>query len=51
MLTTRDLEVHTPDDLKGFNVRTMENANHMLIWSTIGANPTPIAYTDLRFSL
>jgi len=51
ILTTRKIEVRTPEDLKGFNVRTMENANHMLIWSSIGANPTPIAYTELYTAL
>ncbi|MGE4484454.1 MAG: TRAP transporter substrate-binding protein [Oscillospiraceae bacterium] len=51
ILTTRNLEVHTPADLKNFNVRTMENANHMLIWSSIGANPTPIAFTELYTAL
>ena len=49
--TTDTLEAHTPDDFKGFNMRTMENANHMLLWSSLGANPTPIAYTELYTAL
>ncbi|MGE4484808.1 MAG: TRAP transporter substrate-binding protein, partial [Oscillospiraceae bacterium] len=49
--TTDTLEAHTPDDFKGFNIRTMENANHMAIWKALGANPTPIAYTELYTAL
>ncbi|MGE4484811.1 MAG: TRAP transporter substrate-binding protein [Oscillospiraceae bacterium] len=51
IMTSRGVEVHTPADLKGFNIRTMENANHMLLWSSLGANPTPIAYTELYTAL
>ena len=49
--TTDTLEAHVPDDFKGFNMRTMENANHMLLWKSLGANPTPIAYTELYTAL
>jgi len=49
--TTDTLAAHVPDDFKGFNMRTMENANHMLLWRSLGANPTPIAYTELYTAL
>jgi len=32
-------------------IRTMENSNHMAFWSAIGANPTPLAFSELYFSL
>jgi len=49
--TSRGRKILTPDDCKGFNIRTMENANHMLLWQSLGANPTPIAYTELYTAL
>ena len=49
--TTDTLAAHVPDDFKGFNIRTMENANHMAIWKALGANPTPIVYTELYTAL
>jgi len=49
--TTDTLEAHTPDDFNGFNIRPMENANHLAIWKALGANPTPIAYTELYTAL
>ena len=32
-------------------IRTMENKNHMAFWSAIGAQPTPLAWAELYFSL
>ena len=29
----------------------MENSNHMEFWSAIGANPTPLAFSELYFTL
>lgn len=46
-LTNGVKEVKTPDDVKGLKIRTLENDLHMSIWSELGANPTPMAFTEL----
>lgn len=46
-LTNGVKEVKTPDDVKGLKIRTLENDLHMDIWSELGANPTPMAFTEL----
>ena len=43
--------VNTPDDLKGFTIRTMENPYHIQLWKSLGANPTPIAMNEVYTSL
>ena len=45
-------EVVTPEDVagvdaRGLSVRTMENPVHLMIWETLGANPTPMAFGEL----
>lgn len=50
-LTTRDTEVHTPDDMKGLKVRTMENPIHLAAFQKLGANPTPMAFGELFMAL
>lgn len=39
------------DDLKGIKIRTMENSYHMDFWSRLGANPTPMAFSELYVGL
>jgi TRAP-type transport system periplasmic protein len=46
-LTNNVKEVKSPEDLKGLKIRTLENDLHMAIWSELGANPTPMAFTEL----
>lgn len=46
-LTNNKREVKTADDIKGLKVRTLESKVHVETWKTLGANPTPIAYTQL----
>ena len=48
---TASCEVKSPDDLKGLKIRVMENKLHMLTWSTLGANPTPLAFAELFTAL
>lgn len=48
---TCNKEVHSPADLKGMKVRTMENPYHLAIWKSLGANPTPLAYNELYTGL
>jgi tripartite ATP-independent transporter DctP family solute receptor len=37
----------TPADLRGLKIRTMENQVHMRAFSTLGALPTPMAFSEL----
>lgn len=49
--TTSNKELRTLDDFSGFQIRTMENSNHMAFWSAIGAEPTPLAFAEVYFAL
>lgn len=49
--TNNKTEVKTPGDVKGFKVRTMENEVHIAAWTAFGANPTPMAFTELFTAL
>lgn len=46
-LTNSKKPVTSIDDLKGLKIRTMENEIHLAAWSALGANPTPMAFTEL----
>jgi tripartite ATP-independent transporter DctP family solute receptor len=46
-MTNSRRAVNTPDDLKGLKVRTMENQVHMRAFQTMGALPTPMAFSEL----
>ncbi|WP_144185706.1 DctP family TRAP transporter solute-binding subunit [Elioraea rosea] len=46
-LTNSRREVNAPDDVKGLKVRTMENQVHMRAFTTLGALPTPMAFSEL----
>ena len=46
-LTNSRREVSTPADVRGMKVRTMENQVHMRAFSTLGALPTPMAFSEL----
>ncbi|WP_102346802.1 TRAP transporter substrate-binding protein [Bacillus sp. Marseille-P3661] len=35
------------EDLQGLKIRTMENEIHLDAWKALGANPTPMAFTEL----
>lgn len=50
-LSTKDKEIHTPDDCKGLVIRTQENSFQMQTWSLLGANPTPLAFNELYTAL
>jgi len=43
--------VHSPDDMKGLKLRTMENPAHMKLVEALGASPTPIAFGELYMAL
>lgn len=38
-------------DFKGQKIRTMANPNHMAFWRAIGANPAPLAMSEVYISL
>lgn len=43
--------VKVPADVKGMKIRTMENEIHLAAWKALGANPTPMAFTELFTAL
>jgi len=40
-------EIVTPADIKGLKLRTMEVPMHIAFWKEVGANPTPLAFTEV----
>lgn len=48
---TSNKEVHSADDIKGINIRTLENNLHTEYWSALGANPSPLAWADTYIGL
>ena len=50
-LTTANKELNTLADFKALQIRTMNNSNHMAFWTAIGAEPTPLAWSEVYFAL
>ena len=50
-LTTTNKIVKTPEDLKGLKLRVPELPIYIKSWKTFGANPTPLAYSDMFMAL
>lgn len=50
-LTTANRDLSTLKDFKGLQIRTMGNSNHMAFWTAIGAEPTPLAWSEVYFAL
>ena len=48
---TANREIKSAADFKGLNIRTLENNNHIALWRALGANPTPVAFSELYLSL
>ena len=46
-ITTNDKDIATVADLKGLKIRTMANEIHLAAWQAMGANPTPMAFSEL----
>ena len=44
-------KVETIDDFKGQKIRTMENAYHLQFWKQMGANPTPMSFSEVYIGL
>lgn len=43
--------IDTIKDFKGLKLRTMQNNNHMASFAALGANPTPVPFSELYMSL
>lgn len=43
--------INGPDDLKGIKIRTMEAPMHMENFKALGANPTPVPWTELYLTM
>lgn len=50
-LSNSTQEVASMDDFDGLTIRTMENDLHLDAFRTLGANPTPMAFTELFTAL
>lgn len=46
-ITHADTAVRVPADIKGMKIRTMENDVHLAAFKAFGANPTPMAFSEL----
>jgi tripartite ATP-independent transporter DctP family solute receptor len=46
-LTNSNRQVKSPADLKGLKIRTMENPIHLALWRVLGANPTPMPFSEV----
>ena len=38
-------------DFKGVKIRTMENSYHLAFWNALGANPTPMTFSEVYIGL
>src|SRR5690554_2684981 len=48
---TSNREVRTPEDLKGLKLRVPNVPLFMAVWKTLGAQPTPMAFSEVFTSL
>lgn len=48
---TTNKRVLTLDDFKGQKIRTMENPYHLQFWKQLGANPTPMTFSEVYIGL
>ncbi len=50
-VTNSKRPVRTPDDMKGLKIRTTPNPAHLLAFRLLGANPVPMAFTEVYLAL
>lgn len=50
-LTNNKREVKTAADIKGLKIRTLESKIHVDTWKQLGANPTPMSFSQLYTAL
>ena len=46
-----NVKVETIEDFSGIKIRTMENSYHMAFWKAVGANPTPMSFSEVYIGL
>lgn len=51
MNLTSNRAVNSLEDLKGLKIRTAQAESRMAIWTALGANPTPLAFSELYMAL
>ncbi len=51
MNLTSNKPVTSLEDFKGLKIRTAQAESRMAIWSALGANPTPLAFSELYMAL
>ena len=51
MNLTSNKAVNSLADLKGLKIRTAQAESRMAVWSALGANPTPLAFSELYMAL
>ncbi|MCI8853616.1 MAG: TRAP transporter substrate-binding protein [Lachnospiraceae bacterium] len=50
-LTTKGIEVHSPEDLRGQKIRSMEQPISIATIKALGAAPVPVAYSELYMAM
>ena len=50
-ITASKRSIRSVDDLKGLKIRTMENPVHLAAFRALGAQPTPMAWTEVSTAL
>ena len=50
-VTSSQGAIETMDSFSGLKIRTMQNNNHMAAFSALGANPTPVPFSELYMAL
>jgi len=48
---TTNKQVQSMQDFHGQKIRTMENPYHLLFWKQLGANPTPMTFSEVYIGL
>jgi len=48
---TSNKEIRSLNDFNGVKIRTMDSRFHLMFWRALGANPTPLPFTELYMSL
>lgn len=50
-VTSSQGAIETMDSFKNLKIRTMQNNNHMAFFQAMGANPTPVPFSELYMAL
>jgi len=48
---TSNKKIQSIEDIAGQKIRVMENELHIAIWNALGANPTPMAFSEVYMAL